>query len=242
MFICHTFSESSILYETHCSAINIFENPGNISQSAKFWQVTDLKDNTSKFDSVVVTIPTPQLLNLKGSIQGFLASKRSLLESVQYSSRYAVALYFEQGVKINVPWCCKYVTGSPCVRFLSVDSRKRFGKDPEEIGPSLLAHTSVPFGIEHLEMDLNDVKEIIISHIKQILPDLPEPANSRCLRWRYSQVSRGFDGSPGCIALCNSPLLVACGDAFSHTNFDGCINSAQSVVDTFCKMTSVSNL
>ncbi|RMX48111.1 hypothetical protein pdam_00002604 [Pocillopora damicornis] len=114
--------------------------------------------------------------------------------------------------------------------------------DPEDIGPSLLAHTSVPFGIEHLEMDMNDVKEIIISHVKQILPDLPEPVNSRCLRWRYSQVSRGVDGSPGCIALCNSPLLVACGDAFSHSNFDGCIDSAMSVVDTFCKITSVSNL
>ena len=114
--------------------------------------------------------------------------------------------------------------------------------DPEDIGPSLLAHTSVPFGIEHLEMDMNDVKEIIISHVKQILPDLPEPVNSRCLRWRYSQVSHGVDGSPGCIALCNSPLLVACGDAFSHSNFDGCIDSAMSVVDTFCKITSVSNL
>ena len=90
--------------------------------------MTDLKDNTSEFDSVIVTIPTPQLLNLKGSIQDFLASQRPLLDAVQYSSRYAVAMYFEQGVKIDVPWCSKYVTGSPCVRFLSVDSRKRFGK------------------------------------------------------------------------------------------------------------------
>lgn len=90
--------------------------------------MTDLKESSSEFDSVIVTIPTPQLLNLKGSIQDLLLSKRSSLEAVQYSSRYAVALYFEQGTKIDVPWTCKYVVDDPCVRFISVDSRKRFGE------------------------------------------------------------------------------------------------------------------
>jgi len=161
---------------------------------------------------------------------------------VQYSSRYAVALYFDQGVKIDVPWTCKYVVDSPCVRFISVDSRKRFGKDPEDIGPSLLVHTSVPFGIQHLEMEMNDVKDIIISHVNKILPDLPVPVNSRCIRWRYSQVSRSVEGTPGCAVLCDIPLLIACGDAFSHSNFDGCIESALSVVNAFSKTTLDSNL
>lgn len=114
--------------------------------------------------------------------------------------------------------------------------------DPEDVGPSLLVHTSVPFGIQHLEMDVDDVKDIIISHVNKILPDLPVPINSRCIRWRYSQVSRGVEGSPGCIVLSNTPLLIACGDAFSHTNFDGCIESALSVVDAFSKTTFDSNL
>ena len=108
--------------------INTVEKPGSNSRIAKTWQVTDLKVNSSEFDSVIVTIPTPQLLNLKGSIQDLLLSKRSSLETVQYSSRYAVALYFEQGAKIDVPWTCKYVVDNPCVRFISVDSRKRFGE------------------------------------------------------------------------------------------------------------------
>jgi len=235
-------SESNVFYEKHCSAINTLEKPENNSRIAKTWQVTDLKENSSEFDSVIVTIPTPQLLNLKGSIQDFLQSERSSLETVQYSSRYAVALYFDQGVKIDVPWTCKYVVDSPCVRFISVDSRKRFGKDPEDIGPSLLVHTSVPFGIQHLEMEMNDVKDIIISHVNKILPDLPVPVNSRCIRWRYSQVSRSVEGTPGCAVLCDIPLLIACGDAFSHSNFDGCIESALSVVNAFSKTTLDSNL
>ena len=103
-------------------------------------------------------------------------------------------------------------------------------------------HTSVPFGIKHLEMDVNDVKDIIISHVKQILPDLPAPVSSRCINWRYSQVFRGVEGSPGCAVLCDTPLLIACGDAFTHTNFDGCIESALSVVDAFSKTTPCSSL
>ena len=125
-FAC--FLESNVFYETHCSAINTLEKPGNNSPIAKTWQVTDLKKNSSEFDSVIVTVPTPQLLHLKGSIQDFLHSKISSLETVQYSSRYAVALYFAQGAKIDVPWTCKYVVDSPCIRFISVDSRKRFGE------------------------------------------------------------------------------------------------------------------
>lgn len=125
-FAC--FSESSVFYETHCSTINTLEKPGSNSRIAKTWQVTDVKENSSEFDSVIVTIPTPQLLNLKGSIQDLLQGKRSFLETAQYSSRYALGLYFEQGAKIDVPWTCKYVVDNPCVRFISVDSRKRFGK------------------------------------------------------------------------------------------------------------------
>ena len=114
--------------------------------------------------------------------------------------------------------------------------------DPEDIGPSLLVHTSVPFGIQHLEMDMNDVKDIIITHLNATLPNLPVPMNSRCIRWRYSQVSRGVEGTPGCAVLCDIPLLIACGDAFSHSNFDGCIESALSVADAFSKTTLDSNL
>lgn len=121
------FPESSVFYETHCSTINRIEKPGSDTQR-RTWQVIDLKENTSEFDTVIVTIPTPQILNLKGSIQDFLETKRSSLENVQYSSRFALALYFDRGTKINVPWTCKYVVDNPCVRFISVDSRKRFGK------------------------------------------------------------------------------------------------------------------
>lgn len=108
--------------------IDCCEKPGHDGLSRKVWQVTDLKDNTEEFESVIITIPVPQLLGLKGSIQDFIESKRLSLENVEYSSRFAVGLYFDVGSKINVPWTCKYVIGDPNLAFLSVDTRKRFSK------------------------------------------------------------------------------------------------------------------
>lgn len=108
--------------------MNYCERLGNDGRSRKTWQVTDLKDHTAEFDSVIITIPVPQLLGLKGSIQDYLESQRSSLEKVEYSSRFAVGLYFDSGTQINVPWTCKYAIGNPNIAFLSVDTRKRFGK------------------------------------------------------------------------------------------------------------------
>ena len=123
--ISFVLSGAQICYETHCKAIDICRDPERDLQCT--WKVTDLSDNTAKFDSVVVTIPIPQLFKLAGSVQDFLERKKPLLGKVQYSSRYAMALYFSLHDKIDVPWTAKYVTADPCVRFMSVDSRKRFG-------------------------------------------------------------------------------------------------------------------
>ena len=105
--------------------------------------------------------------------------------------------------------------------------------DPTDTGPSLLIHSSKSFSLKHWDTDQEAVKSLLISHARELIPDLPHHIDSRCLRWRYSQVVRGFEGAPGCLILSSSPLLIACGDAFTHTNFDGCVSSAQSVAKTF---------
>ena len=76
---------------------------------------------------------------------------------------------------------------------------------------------------------------MMIDHLKEVIPNLPEPSSTKCHRWRYSQVSNPAEGVYGCIALCSSPLLIAAGDGFVHSNFDGCVESALSVVEMFSK-------
>ena len=50
---------------------------------------------------------------------------RSGLESVSYSCRFAVGLFYEPGTVLDYPWPARYVTDNPCIRFISIDNRKR---------------------------------------------------------------------------------------------------------------------
>ena len=117
-------------YSTHCWELNLHcvNGPGDIlttDMSSDCWQAKDLKDTCSVYNSVIVTIPVPQLLNLQGSVQFILENKRPVLEKIRYSSRYALAMYFNPGVVIDVPWTAKYVKGNSCVRFVAIDSKRR---------------------------------------------------------------------------------------------------------------------
>ena len=47
------------------------------------------------------------------------------LQSVQYSTRFATGLYYEQGVEIDVPWVAKYFRSDPVIVFIAADSKKR---------------------------------------------------------------------------------------------------------------------
>lgn len=51
--------------------------------------------------------------------------QRQQLASVSYSSRYALGLFYEAGMKIDVPWAGQYISSNPCIRFISIDNKKR---------------------------------------------------------------------------------------------------------------------
>lgn len=51
--------------------------------------------------------------------------QREQLKSVSYSSRYALGLFYEVGMKIGVPWSCRYLSSHPCICFISIDNKKR---------------------------------------------------------------------------------------------------------------------
>lgn len=74
---------------------------------------------------MILTLPVPQILQLQGSFQVYLDEYRSLLERVEYSSRYALALYYSKDTPIELPWTAKYVDQDTCIRFVCVDSLKR---------------------------------------------------------------------------------------------------------------------
>ncbi|XP_015488978.1 renalase isoform X4 [Parus major] len=170
-----------------------------------------------------------QILQLQGDIVNIInESQKQQLESVSYSSRYALGLFYEAGTGIAVPWAAQYISDNPCIRFISIDNKKRNIESPE-IGPSVVVHTTVTFGSEHLDSDPAEVQQIILSHLQRIVPSLPEPSSIKCQRWRYSQVTRAVPNCPGQMILHTQPLLICGGDGFTRSNFDGCIESAMSL-------------
>ena len=84
------------------------------------------KEVSTNADVIILTLPVPQILKLKGDIENMLQKYRTELEDVKYSSRYALALFFENTSQLPcIDWSAKYVTGNPCIRYISVDTQKR---------------------------------------------------------------------------------------------------------------------
>ncbi|XP_005671316.1 renalase isoform X1 [Sus scrofa] len=195
------------------------------------WEVSKETGSPEQFDIVVLTMPAPQILQLRGDIENLISEcQRQQLESVSYSSRYALGLFYEAGTKIDVPWAGQYITSNPCIRFICIDNKKR-NIESSEIGPSLVIHTTVPFGITYLEHSIEDVQELILQQLENILPGLPQPVATKCQKWRHSQVTNAAANFPGQMTLHLKPLLVCGGDGFTQSNFDGCVTSALCVLE-----------
>ena len=61
----------------------------------------------------------------------------------------------------------------------------------------MVVHTSVPFGMRHLEQDKEEVEPVILEELNRLLPGLPQPISVKCQKWRYSQVRGGGGGGWG---------------------------------------------
>jgi hypothetical protein len=57
-----------------------------------------------------------------------------------------------------------------------------------ELAPALVLHTSTSFGEAHVESTVDEMTPILLKAARDTFPDLPEPSNVKCQKWRYSQV------------------------------------------------------
>jgi len=126
------------------------------------------------------------------------------------------------------------------------------GDEEPETCPAVVIHTSVEFGRMYLETAPALVEPVILEHVRRLLPDLPTPVETKCHRWRYSQVTQGYRGPapfaageaaaagdaaatadrPAFAVLAvDDPPLVLAGDAFTTSNFDGCAESAAAAAE-----------
>ncbi|KAK7112130.1 hypothetical protein V1264_011631 [Littorina saxatilis] len=207
--------------------------------------VTDVGGKSIACQALVLTMPVPQILQLKGVVQKTLLANHpemwEKLSGVTYSSRYGLGLFYPPGTELPYEWCAKYFDNHPSIRFAAIDSKKR-GIDLSSIGPSVVVHTHVAFGLKHIDEDKEKVKDVLLEHLKEALPDLPQPAEVKSQKWRYSQVHRGYLGKPGCVTVQQQPLIILAGDAFSLSTFDGCLDSAEAIAATVVENFKNANL
>jgi len=184
-------------------------------------------DKSEIFDGVVLTIPLPQVGTIQGDLGTSLKAHEKVFSDVEYSSRYAVAFTYKLSTPLPFTWSSKYFQDD-IIRYVSCETRKRGAM--ETTTPVLTIHTSVPFGVNHLGDDKDEVTKMVQSRLLVLIPGLPPPVDSYCVRWRYSQVRRQVCGSNGYLIVQHSPMVVLTGDAFTHSNLEGSFKAAEATV------------
>jgi len=193
------------------------------------WSARSEDGKQEDYEAVIITMPVPQVLELTGDISNIIGNNDTLihnLKSVKYSSRFVLAVFFDEKVDLGVEWIVKYITNHPIFRYVAVDNLKRGDKSG---ATSVLAHASVPFSMDKIEEKPENIKLELLKSLEEIFPVWPKPSFVKCHKWRYSQVTQSYPGQPGSLVINTKPLLVLAGDAFAPTsNCDGCLNSAKS--------------
>lgn len=202
-----------------------------VTESGEQWLVKTECGSEDLFDMVLLTIPVPQLLALKGGIRNMIDENPETLtnlEAVSYSTRFVLGMFYNKPVDLGVSWASNYISKDPVIRFVSVDNVKRGRPD---LPTSVLVHTTVPFGIQNMKATPEEMKPTLLAAVKKMYPEWPEPEDLKSLKWLYSQVHKAYPGTPGSLQINETPLLVAGGDAFTSSNFDGCVESAISILN-----------
>ena len=221
------------------------------------WEVCAADGHRQRFDAVVLTQPIPEMLELLDTgeggawLDGGDGVGRAELSAVQYSSRYALTLFFppvaREAFAANIDWVSRYVDKAEddAIVYVAHDSAKR-GDAAGAV--SLVVHTGVPYGIRAMlksRTPAADVEADLRARVQALLPWLPAPASTVLTPWRVSQVRYpvALPTGAACLPLRpppaaapaaasdeeEAPALVVAGDAFSPlgSRFDGCVQSGE---------------
>ena len=215
--VSHLFSSCGLRPTCARSAVSL--RRGKLAAGGG-WEVRAADGHTQVFSGVVLTQPVPEMLSLLDSGEGgeWLDApvaddiserlKRSDLTSLQYSSRYALSLFFPPSAAstfgAEIDWVARYISKEEddALVYIGHDSAKRSGGgggggggDAEGV-VSLIAHTSVPYGIKQLKQGAaeSDVLSDLTTRVKKLLPWLPEPQHVTLKAWGVSQVRSGPRG------------------------------------------------
>lgn len=215
-----TDTEASVIYNRRVNSILV---------EGEKYKVTAEDGSCEECDVVISTIPVPQFLSLPGASHILDESSEKKLQQVEYSTRFVLLWYYSD----NAPrpdWGSKYLNDD-IFRFVSLDNVKR-NKLNEPA--AVVFHTSIQYGEKNKLKTKAELEDELNANAKRLFPDWPTPSSTKCHKWLYSQVVKRCPDADGCLVLNQHPTFVLAGDAFSESNFNGCIQSARAVVAALC--------
>lgn len=210
------------------ASVSFNKHVSSVAQEADLYKV-ETKDGTIEtFNVVISTMPIPQLLALPGS--GALLNDDIVenLKKVEYSTRFVLIWFYNKTSALpQLNWASKYLDDE-VFRYVTLDNVKR---NQHQEPTTVVFHTSIQFGAKNISKGKADVEDELMARAKKLFPDWPTPDGGKCHKWLFSQVQTVYPEAPGCVTVTTNPTLILAGDAFSVSNFNGCIASARAAVN-----------
>jgi len=172
----------------------------SIQKSPKGWNVIDCDGEVfDHYDWVISSIPAEQTLKLLPDC----FSHHDALKQKKMLGCYSLMLGFDEALDLD--WDAAQLTGTD-ISWIAVNSSK-----PGRSGDySLLVHSTNDWAEEHLNEDVDTVKEYLCSQVAEIIGQNVYSAQHIDLhRWRYANIPRQDQNT---LFIDSESKLAACGD------------------------------
>ncbi|XP_060880776.1 renalase-like [Metopolophium dirhodum] len=223
-FIAPNGANSLVKYFLNYANIDCTKFERRVCAITPTGKVTCICGNEESFDLIVITAPAPQILQMDCPMS---QSVRSELEKVIYSARYTYNMFYEKPV-LEIEWDVQFMDDET-FRYVSIENRKREQYNSPDC---VVFHTTKEFGQKHIKGTTESMFQILNDKVNKLFPDWPLPASSNVHKWLYSQVTTPYNNNPGCILLNESIPILAGGDSFTQSTFNGCVESAFKICET----------
>lgn len=224
-FIAPNGTNSLVKYFLNNANIDCIQFERRVCAITSTGKVTSVCGSEESFDLIIITAPAPQILQINCPIS---QSVRGELEKVTYSTRFTFNMFYEKTTLPKLEWDVKFIDDKT-FRYISIDNRKRGQYDAPV---SVIFHTTKEFGQTHIKETKESVFQMLFNKVNELFPNWPSPELCNVHKWLYSQVITSYSNRPGCIVLNESIPIIAGGDCFTQSTFNGCIESAYTICET----------
>lgn len=223
-FIAPNGTSSLVKYFLNNANVDCIEFERRVSAVTSSGKVTSTFGSEESFDLIIITVPAPQILQIECPI---FPTIRGELEKVIYSTRFTFNMFYEKPI-LQEDWDVKFINDE-VFRYVSIDNRKR---EQYANADCVIFHSTKEFGQQHIDKTKEDVYENLSNKVNELFPHWPLPTICNTHKWLYSQVTTSYNNSPGCVLLNETIPILAGGDSFTNSTFNGCIESAFKICET----------